>query len=85
MIPQQKYSRCEFCGTLVSWIDDSEPLNPYLVSLVYKKSGRAVHRNCLLIAFAPTIEEVKESFEKAYTEETCIIHGKKIKKDTSQN
>jgi hypothetical protein len=76
MIPQQKYSRCNFCGTLVSWLDDGKQLNPYLVSLGYKKSGRAVHRYCLHNKYAVTKQEVEESFKRA-KETKCLIHGKK--------
>lgn len=70
----QKYSRCSICGTLVSWIDTGEPLNPYLASLGFKKSGRASHYKCIMNKYAITPEEVKADFERN-KKAICSIHG----------
>lgn len=62
MILQRLYARCWICGLLVTWIDDGEPIHPYLVDLGYKRyvHTQAIHGKCANKEFGWS----KEEYEK---------------------
>lgn len=43
-----KWAKCQYCGTLLELPEEDEPLNPYVASLGFKKTGKWYHHDCLM-------------------------------------